>query len=270
MRLITSLRLPILAVVWVPSLAACTLLIALFSLACETDAQRIREANKAAQQSKRTPTPEATSTPSPTPSAMAATMSVFDVRDGDCLSFLGALDFQDTVRLEEVELVECSGPWEARVLSSFVIDLESPYPGEDYFMSQWREQCDRRSTLPIYPLPESWALGDRTVNCLQERFGQAEPSDSVVLHSRVNTGECFNDVLASEGIAVELVPCTNANWTRRVLNTFDVPVGGPYPGESYFAQQAEARCNLRYEYYVYPIPETWAYGDRSILCLQGK
>ena len=256
------------------------LLIALFSLVCETDADRIREANEAARQSQGSsppagtpPTPEPTSTPKPISTVMTTTIDVIEVREGDCLRFFGEPDFGETVEISDLELVECSGMWEARVLHSFVIDLaflddlEMSFPGDIYFLGQGVERCDRRSTLYLFPNFEAWARGDRTFDCLQERFGQAEPSENVVNTMTLNSGECYNYLPLSDGTAAELVPCNSANWTWRVLNTFDVSVNGPYPDLTYLDEQANGRCDARMDFYMYPTPETWEAGDREILCL---
>lgn len=247
------------------TLVASIFLIALFSQACKTDEQRIREANDAAQQSEIGL--QSTSTPPPVPTAMTTEISAFDVREGDCFNFTVQPDVQDGIDVEHVLLVECSGQWEVRVIHSLIVDPGSTYPGENYFMGQWNKRCDRRSTYNLFPTVESWELGDRTVNCLQERFDQSKPSDDVVRDSSLVAGECFKDLPDRYGAAVELEACSNASWAWKVLNTFDLPLGGQYPTESYFEQQAENRCSSNSEFYQYPLPETWVYGDRTIQCL---
>ena len=70
-----------------------------------------------------------------------------------------------------VELVNCSGPWQYRVLELFEIDDQYKYPETSYFEKRAYENCDRRYSYTLYPLEESWMLGYRTVSCLQESFG---------------------------------------------------------------------------------------------------
>ena len=70
-----------------------------------------------------------------------------------------------------VELIDCSGEWKYRVLSSVVVADSPVYPGEDHFSTLAGEQCDRRFTEFLYPTSESWAMGDRTISCLQGDFG---------------------------------------------------------------------------------------------------
>ena len=67
-----------------------------------------------------------------------------------------------------VELVDCSGEWEYRVLNSFDVADADRYPGEDFFEQRAYESCDQQYSYFLHPSAESWGLGDRTVNCLQE------------------------------------------------------------------------------------------------------
>ena len=128
----------------------------LVSIACESNAQRIREANEAA----------ATSSSSDAP--LEAEISVLNLRDGDCIISIFP-NYVDEVDIESVRIVPCSGPWQHRVLSSFIIADSNYYPGFDFFSRQALARCDRRYTVLIYPTRDSWKHGDRTVNCLQER-----------------------------------------------------------------------------------------------------
>ena len=123
--------------------------------ACTTDAQRIREANEAA------------AVGSKTSGVLTGKISAFDIRDGHCFDAppvpgTGAVDLYD------VKLVSCSGNWGFRSLNSFVVDLDGDYPGVSYWARVTDTQCHRLTDIIIYPTPESWEHGDRTVSCLME------------------------------------------------------------------------------------------------------
>ena len=70
-----------------------------------------------------------------------------------------------------VEHVGCSEPWEFRVLSFFEIEGSELYPGEGFFDRQAYETCDKRVTNTSFPSVDAWALGERTVTCVQSSFG---------------------------------------------------------------------------------------------------
>ena len=169
------------------------------------------------------------------------------------------------------ELVNCSGPWEYRVLGLFKVDELDEYPGEGYFETRAYEDCDRRYSYVLYPLQESWILGDRTVSCLQESFGLSvvdpDKLDRLVRVNTVNVGECFSEAPETGGLLVELVNCSGP-WEYRVLGLFKVDELDEYPGEGYFETRAYEDCDRRYSYLLYPIQESWILGDRTVSCLQ--
>ena len=68
-----------------------------------------------------------------------------------------------------VELVDCSGEWEFRVLNSFDVADADRYPGENFFTERADESCDQQHGYIIFPNVENWNLGDRTVKCLQKK-----------------------------------------------------------------------------------------------------
>ena len=86
------------------------------------------------------------------------------LRTGECVNDAPETEFI------MAELVDCSGPWQYRVLESFEVDAQARYPGELFFFQQALERCDRRYNYLLYPTEESWGLGDRLVNCTQESF----------------------------------------------------------------------------------------------------
>lgn len=66
-----------------------------------------------------------------------------------------------------VELVDCAGEWELRVLNSFNVAEPGRYPGEWVFEELAFDNCDRKYARFRYPSRESWELGDRTITCLE-------------------------------------------------------------------------------------------------------
>ena len=127
-------------------LVFCTLVLMVVLTSCETDADRIREANEAASGQGAFD-----------PDTLGGTISVFDLRDGDC--FNGArVPLGETIDVYDVELVACTGGWDYRVLNTFNIDQDGPYPGEQYFDNQANVRCHRLFDFFIFPLDESWEL----------------------------------------------------------------------------------------------------------------
>ena len=162
-------------------------------------------------------------------------------------------------------------PREFRVLSLFQVDNQDNYPGEDYFNRLAWTECDRRSSYYLHPLPQSWEFGDRTVHCLQESFGLSavdpDKLDRLVDLATAVPGECFNEAPETDGLLAELVNCSG-RWEFRVLSLFQVDDQDNYPGEDYFDRPAWTDCDRRYSSYLHPGPETWEFGDRTVLCLQ--
>jgi len=127
-------------------------------MACgPSDKERIRDMNESALVEQ-----------SFDPDALGGTISVFDIRDGDCFNAGLPSEYGATDTFEEVELVSCSGEWEYRVLDSFVVNRQGAYPGKDYFYDQAQLYCHRLWDFIFFPITESWELEDRTVQCLQE------------------------------------------------------------------------------------------------------
>ena len=172
-----------------------------------------------------------------------------------------------------VELVDCSGEWELRLLNSFDVADADRYPGEDFFGQRAYESCDRRYSFFLFPLAESWGFGDRTVNCLQNSFGLSviDPGklDRLVSVAAQDSGECYNEAPETDEVSVELVDCSG-EWELRLLNSFDVADADRYPGEDFFGQRADESCDRRYSNFLFPLAESWGFGDRTVNCLQNS
>ncbi len=236
-------------------LASLLLVLVFVFAACDSEAERIREINElvdAASDEKGT---------------LTAKVDVLNIENGDCIDST----LPEGISIETVVIVPCVGPWQYRVLNSFTVEGPDRYPGESFFTQRAYESCDRHFTYILFPLPESWSLGDRTVNCLQEGFGLsvADPDklDRLVGYASIKLGECFNEALETGGSQVELVDCSKA-WQYRVLSSFELTGIDGYPREAFFSQSASQRCDPRYTEFVFPDPENWGFGDRSVNCLQ--
>ena len=236
-------------------LGAFWVVLMLILVGCDGEAQRIREINElieAAGDEKTT---------------LSAEVDALDIKDGDCINST----LPEGVSIETVVIVPCVGPWQYRVLSSFDVIDSGRYPRENVFHRRALETCDRRFTYMLFPLAESWRVGDRTVNCLQERFGlsvvDSAKLDRLIASHSLRLGECFNEAPETGGFQVELVDCSGT-WQYRVLNSFDVAGIDNYQGETFFQQRARERCDPRYTEFFFPDAENWEVGDRAVNCLQ--
>ena len=238
------------------------LVCALLFAACESDADRIREINEADRA-----TQAASNAPAPTPTPLSAEIEAVDIQDGDCIDST----IEQGVTIESVVIVPCSGSWQYRAVNSFTVPSSVAYPGEDHFSLLANEQCDRRFTVFLHPTSESWALRDRTINCLQESFGLPanDPAklDRLVSGLRLHIGECHNEAPETGGLLVELVDCS-ADWEYRVLSSFTVADAPNYPGEDHFILLAGKQCDRRSVDFLFPTSESWALADRTLNCLQ--
>jgi Septum formation/Domain of unknown function (DUF4190) len=111
----------------------------------------------------------------------AGTESVFDLRVGDCVN-----DVEETTVEVAVEVVPCSQPHDAEVISGFELP-GGDYPGEDSIFRAADRRCSREldavagapggEPFYFYPTEQSWGNGDRQVNCValfsQPRRGSA-------------------------------------------------------------------------------------------------
>ena len=223
--------------------------------ACNSDAQRIRDINQAYA------TPSATTTP------ISAEIDSVEIQEGDCINST----LLEGVDIESVVIVPCPGAWQYRALNTFDITDADDYPGQNYFLRQAHEKCDRRYSLYLRPSPESWAVGDREVVCLQESFGLSTTGkarlDRLVGTQGVRLGECLNDAPETDGLLVEVVDCSG-EWQYRALSAFEIADSGRYPGEDHFNQSAYERCDKQYTRFLFPDTDSWAIGDKTVICLQ--
>ena len=237
------------------TVAALVLVMSLVFVGCDSDAKRIREINEVLA------TPVAERTP------LSAKITSTEIRDGDCINST----LPEGISIETVVIVPCAGTWQYRVLNSFDVADADRYPGEDFFGQRAYESCDRRFSHFLFPLAESWQLGDRTVNCVQRSFGLSviDPGklDRLVGVTSLSSGDCYDEATETDDLSVELVDCSG-EWEFRVLNSFDVADADRYPGEDFIEQRAYESCDRRSSYLLFPLAESWQLGHRTINCLQ--
>jgi len=189
------------------------------------------------------------------------------VHIGECLN-----DAPETNFLS-VEVVSCGGEWEFRVLNIFVLEGFSSFPGDAEVTRKSQAACDRRHSYTFAPSGESWLFGDRSVFCLQQSYGldttNMELIERMVNQNSLTEGECFNEVPEANFEMVELVGCLG-EWEFRVFSSFQVATDGPFPGEIYFEQQADANCDPLAEFNFTPTAESWLLGDRIVICLSTR
>lgn len=104
-------------------------------------------------------------------------LGIFSLRAGDC--FQNPSGSQPTLGLTQVTAVPCASSHNAQVITQLPV-LGSAYPGRAAFRAQALPGCrasvaalvDRSKLtatmklLWIYPLPQAWADGHRTISCL--------------------------------------------------------------------------------------------------------
>ncbi len=198
---------------------------------------------------------------------VSANTDAIEIRDGDCINSTMA----EGVSTESALVVPCGEAWQYRVLNSFDVADYDFYPGGYVFQQRAYESCDRRYSQILFPNDESWYLGYRTVNCLQDSFGltSGDPGklDRLVDFTLLSFGECFNEAPETGDLMVELVDCSG-DWELRVLNSFDFAESYRYPGEYVFEELAHENCDRQYGVFRYPDRESWESGGRTITCLQ--
>ena len=187
--------------------------------------------------------------------------------EGDCIVFeTKADDFDATPKK-----VSCDEEWSHRMLGSFEVMHDGPLPNDNYFLTQALQQCNPKHTFILMPAEQSWQLGDRQVQCLQESYGLSLSNPEKLARltgmTDLQNGNCFNDAPETYGEQVEVVDCSN-HWEMRVLNTIQIPASEHYPRQQEIDSLASANCDRRTTGTLYPTPGSWAYGDRSINCIQ--
>ena len=190
-----------------------------------------------------------------------------DLVVGDCINS----KLHEGIEIRNIEITTCNGAWEYRVLSKFTVDRHGGYPGDDYFLGESIAQCPRQYSFALFPIRDSWWVGDRTVACLQEDYGLSDTDpkklERLVHAISVRTGECLNQAPETNFMMLELVDCSR-EWEFRAGPTYSVDNDGQYPGEEALLSDVPVKCGRTYITGLHPTPESWSLGDNTVICIQ--
>lgn len=109
----------------------------------------------------------------------------------------------------------------------------------------------------------------------QEQSGPNEPGRISIFDLR--EGDCYDEpdslAISDEEIIevefVEVVPCSGPHQfeVQRLLFV-DQPGGAPYPGTSFFDDMFYRECPFTADFFMFPIPDSWEFGDRVLTCIR--
>ena len=198
---------------------------------------------------------------------LRTSIEIFDLVVGDCINS----KINEGIEIRNIEITTCNGAWEYLVLSEFAVERNGEYPGEDYFLGESIAQCPRQYSFPIFPIRNSWRVGDRTVACVQEDYGLSDTDpkklERLVHVISVRTGECLNEAPETNSIMIELVDCSG-EWEFRAGPTYSVDNDGQYPGEEALLRELPAKCGRTYMTGLHPTPESWSLGENTVICIK--
>ena len=99
---------------------------------------------------------------------------------------------------------------------------------------------------------------------------EIEPDTTATIHSNdLRVGDCFNSAEAVSGgdvEDVEVVLCS-AQWQFILVDSCETTREGSYPGEAFFQEEFEQRCDLWATDSLYPLEDNWDQGNRKIDCV---
>ncbi len=152
-------------------------------------------------------------------------------------------------------------------------------------------RCHMAALVPLLAiLSASCSATSEQDATVRDPSGAVESAGDVGVFA-LQLADCFNDpslsgaTVADEAAEIEevsAVPCDTPH-DFQVFGQFDVSDATEYPGETALVDQADTGCVDRFEAfvgldfassryglsYLYPTPDTWAAGDREILCSLG-
>jgi hypothetical protein len=256
------IRVPLLARIAVaPALA-----LALSFAACESDKERIEDQNNAArtaaaEETADDPEPEETAEPTRDASTRPRSVSVFDLRAGDCLTE-DALSTEDGEEQERTEIVDCNtADAYGRVSKLHLIegDADADFPGDEAILAIAEAQCATPGLPYTYftPTEVSWSQGDRAITCIESAAFNyvvgscigGEPDDFRVLPCDLDGDRIFGDVV------------------RIVDVTADHGPEAPLPPDTLWDEIFTSQCASDADYFLFPTADTWEFGDRLVICV---
>ncbi|MFT3862456.1 septum formation family protein [Micropruina sp.] len=99
---------------------------------------------------------------------------------------------------------------------------------------------------------------------------------------QIALGDCTGPMKEGNVMSLQVVPCEQEHYFEAYART-DLP-DGDYPGEDSVADKADWFCSDEFKtfigvtatksdydmFYLYPIEDSWATGDREVMCLVGS
>lgn len=181
--------------------------------------------------------------------------SVYDLEVGDCIVPPDTTSEGEGVAT--VDSVDCSEPHDGEVTAVFDLDIDADeYPGEEQVYGLALDGCPDKLSTVLYPSEESWGEGDREAVCILESIFD------------LNEGDCINYPGETEGEVlggVKRLDCSEEH-DAEVIGLVDVPEGD-FPGDEEVDNYASANCPSDFDNFLGPTEDSWAQGDREIVCL---
>ncbi|MFB4314980.1 septum formation family protein [Actinomadura sp. 21ATH] len=210
---------------------------------------------------------------------------------GQCFDFGGADG-------AELAVVPCSVPHQAEMVLRYTMP-KGPYPGDQEIQRRGDAGCEQRfqgrfkTKAPvdngmahaIVSTRIGWRLGDRGVHCAVVSALQDTPLTQPIgpgpwnhrALDELRPGDCFIHT-RDETFTVELAECRDPH-NGQLFHRFELPAGA-YPGDAAAEKAAERGCTARWKdiraegkppvpiqtWHWNPSKETWAEGDRLVLC----
>lgn len=98
---------------------------------------------------------------------------------------------------------------------------------------------------------------------------------------QVTLGDCTGPMKEGNIMSLQVLPCDDAHYFEAYART-ELP-DGDYPGEDAAQEEADTFCTAEFKtfvgvatkdssldmFYMYPLKESWATGDREVLCFAG-
>jgi hypothetical protein len=204
-------------------------------------------------------------------------------------------DIPKDERSAEFPLAACDAPHDAEMILYFKLP-KGEWPGQQEIDRLGEAGCEQRLTArfktrtpvlngvgySLHPTRVSWSIGDRAVHCaiadgdggkLTRPVGRgpSQNRDS----DELRRGDCYNEPKKALN-TVTLIPCDKPHKSQ-LTHRFELPAGA-YPGDAEIGDKASDGCNARWdkmfgekenrfeEFYWHPSQESWAEGDRLVLC----
>ncbi|WP_242890367.1 DUF4190 domain-containing protein [Actinomadura litoris] len=209
---------------------------------------------------------------------------------GECFDLPSGREVRDTA------VIACDRPHEAEVVLAFDLP-DGPWPGQAEVSETGRAGCDRHvrqrfhtrvpvedgEVITLSPQRDAWPR-DRTVRCAvagPQTFRLTGPVSALGYQVRIwdelRTGDCF-DKPKKGGETLRLIDCAKRH-DAQLMDRFSLP-RGRYPGTRAAERKARQGCMRRVldrfrehrprvpvdTWFGYPSPETWAAGNRVVVC----